>query len=121
MNAYDRAHELARALKESDEYRALKEARQRLEADPTNKEMLLEFRRGQWELEAERALGKEVDEQKVKRLEQLAELVNHNPTLRDYLGAEFRFARLMTDVQKILADALTEWYEAAADLFGKEE
>lgn len=121
MNAYDRAHELARALKESEEYRALKEARKRLEADPTNKEMLLEFRRGQWEFEAERALGKDVDEQKVKRLEQLAELVNHNPTLREYLTAEFRFARLMTDVQKILTDALTEWSEAAADFFGKQD
>lgn len=121
MNVYDCAHELARALRESDEYRALKEARSRLEADPTNKGMLLEFRRWQWELEAERALGKEVDEQKVKRLQQLAELVNNNPTLREYLAVEFRFARLMTDIQKILSDALTEWSEFASEFFGKHD
>lgn len=115
MNVYDSAHELARALRECEEYRALKEAKDRLEADPVNKEMLLEFRRRRWEIEAEQAMGREVDEEKLKRVQQLGELVNNNPTLRDYLTAEFRFARLMGDIQKILADALSEWSEFASE------
>ncbi|MGB9792828.1 MAG: YlbF family regulator [Thermacetogeniaceae bacterium] len=115
MNVYDTAHALARALRDCEEYRALKEAKDRLEADPVNKEMLLEFRRRQWEIEADQALGKEVDEEKLKRVRQLGELVNNNPTLREYLAAEFRFARLMRDIQKILADALSEWSELASE------
>lgn len=117
MNPYDHAYELARALKQSAEYRDLQKARERMEADSKNKEMLVELRRGQWEVEAERAMGKEVDEAKVKRLQQLAELVELNPTLKDYLQAEYRFARMMTDIQKILAEALGDWFQAATELF----
>lgn len=121
MNVYDQAHALAGALKQSEEYQVLQAARERLENDHKNKEMLVDLRRGQWELEADRVLGKEIDEQKEKRLEQLTELVNLNPTLRDYLAAEFRFARLMTDIQKILTDALTDWFQAAAEMFQNQE
>ena len=49
MNPYDQAHELARGLKASGEYRAWLEARKQIEADPKNKEMLNELRRLQWE------------------------------------------------------------------------
>lgn len=119
MNVYDQAHELARSLKASDEYRALLDAKKQLEADQKNKEMLNELRCLQWETETDRVLQKEVDTAKQQRLEQLARLVNLNPTLRDYLSAEYRFVRLMEDVQKILADALAEWYQAAGDVLGK--
>ncbi|MGD0154303.1 MAG: YlbF family regulator [Thermacetogeniaceae bacterium] len=119
MNAYDQAHELARTLKASDEYRVFLDSRKQLEADPKNKEMLDDLRRLQWEMEMAQAMGKEVDEAKQKQAGQLVQLVTLNPTLKDYLGAEYRFAQLMADVQKILADALTEWFSAAGDIFKK--
>lgn len=119
MNAYDQAHELARALKTSGEYRAFLESRKQLEADPKNGEMLSEMRRLQWEMEMDKALGREADKNKEQRVQQVAQLVNLNPALRDYLGAEYRFAQLMTDVQKILADALNEWFSAAGDILEK--
>ncbi|HHV34771.1 MAG TPA: YlbF family regulator, partial [Syntrophomonadaceae bacterium] len=50
MNLYDDAHKLARALKESEEYQGLLKARKQLGSDTKNKEMLLEFRRLQWEM-----------------------------------------------------------------------
>lgn len=119
MNAYDQAHELAHALKASDEYQAFLASRKQLEADPKNKEMLNDLRRLQWEMETNRALGKEADEVKTKQAEQLVQLVNLNPTLRDYLSTEYRFAQLMSDIQKILSDALNEWFKAAGDVFEK--
>jgi cell fate (sporulation/competence/biofilm development) regulator YlbF (YheA/YmcA/DUF963 family) len=54
-------------------------------------------------------------------MQQVSELVNLNPTLRDHLGAEYRFTQLMADVQKILADALNEWFKDAGDLLEKME
>ncbi len=121
MNAYDQAHELARALKASGEYRAWLDSRKQLEADPKNKEMLNEMRRLQWELEMDRVMGREADADKKQRMQQVSELVNLNPTLRDHLGAEYRFTQLMADVQKILADALSEWFKDAGDLLEKME
>ena len=60
MNPYDHAHNLARALKESSEYRGLLEAKKKLEADPKNKEMLLDFRRCQWEMEKPKPFKKKL-------------------------------------------------------------
>ncbi len=121
MNAYDQAHELARALKASGEYRTWLDSRKQLEADPKNKEMLNDLRRLQWELEMDMAMGREVDADKKQRLQQVSEFVNLNPTLRDHLGAEYRFAQLMADIQKILADALNEWFKDAGDILGNME
>ncbi|NPV29619.1 MAG: YlbF family regulator [Firmicutes bacterium] len=121
MNVYDRAYELARALKKSDEYRALLEARARVEEDPKNKEMLLEFKKRQLKIQKERLLGREVDEAELRRLEQLSELVNLNPTLKEFLSAEFRFTRLMGDIQKILSEPLSEWLQMTEEMFGSEK
>ena len=121
MNAYDQAHELARALKDSGEYRSWLDSRNQIEADPKNKEMLNEMRRLQFELEMDRAMGRETDADKKRRMQQVSELINLNPTLRDHLGSEYRFAQLMSDVQKILADALNEWFKDAGEIMEKME
>jgi len=121
MNIYDRAHELARALKKSEEYQALLEARARVEEDPKNKQMLLEFKRCQWEIQKGRVLGKEIDEAQLRRLEQLSGLVNLNPTLKDFLNAEFRLTRLIGDIQKILSEPFSEWVQMAEEMFGDEK
>ncbi len=115
MNPYDYAHNLARALKESNEYKGLLDAKKKLEADPKNKEMLLDFRRCQWEIEKAKAFQKEVDEVTKRRMAQLAELVSANPTVQEYLMAEFRFGQVMADIQKILSEAVSEWFKAAAE------
>ena len=43
MNVYDCANELAKAMRESQEYKKLKEAKAALEQDPKGKEMAEEF------------------------------------------------------------------------------
>jgi cell fate (sporulation/competence/biofilm development) regulator YlbF (YheA/YmcA/DUF963 family) len=121
MNLYDHAHNLACALKESGEYKGLLEAKKKLEADPKNKEMLLEFRRCQWEMEKAKAFQKDVDEITKRRIEQLGELVNANPTVQEYLMAEFRFGQIMSDIQKILSEAISEWFKSAAELVVDDE
>jgi cell fate (sporulation/competence/biofilm development) regulator YlbF (YheA/YmcA/DUF963 family) len=121
MNVYDQAHNLARALRESEEYKLLLQARRSLDTDAKNKEMLVNFRKLQWELEEQKALGKDVPEDKLHQMEQLGQLVSINPSLKNYLNAEFSFGRLMTDIQKILSDALSDWYEGAEDIIGKQD
>jgi cell fate (sporulation/competence/biofilm development) regulator YlbF (YheA/YmcA/DUF963 family) len=79
------------------------------------------MRRLQWDLEMDRAMGREENADKKQRMQQVSELVNLNQTLRDHLGAEYRFAQLMADVQKILADTLNEWFKDAGDVLEKME
>ncbi|CEO90412.1 MAG TPA: YlbF family regulator [Syntrophaceticus sp.] len=121
MNHYDYAHNLARALKESGEYQGLLKARKQLASDPKNKEMLLEFRRLQWEAEKARVLQQDVDEITERRMNQLGDLIGANTTIQEYLMAEYRFGQIMADIQKILSDALSDWFRAAAEFVVDEE
>ena len=51
MNVYDCANELAKAMRESQEYKKLKEAKAALEQDPKGKEMAEEFLKLSQEIE----------------------------------------------------------------------
>jgi cell fate (sporulation/competence/biofilm development) regulator YlbF (YheA/YmcA/DUF963 family) len=122
MNHYDYAHNLARALKESEEYQAMLKAKEQMEADPKNKEMLLEFRKFQWEMQKSQALQEEIDEVTKRRMAQLGDLVGANSAIQGYLMAEYRFGQVMMDIQKILSDSLAEWFKIAAEsVIGEEE
>ena len=72
-------------------------------------------------MEKSRVLQQEVDEITSRRMEQLNELVGANQTIQQYLMAEYRFGRIMADIQKILSEALSDWFEAAAEFVVDEE
>ncbi|HEU4963245.1 MAG TPA: YlbF family regulator [Bacilli bacterium] len=108
MNPYDKAHELARALRESSEYKALLEQKGRVDQDPVAKKMLDDFRHRQWELETRRIMGEEITDTDREQMEKLAQAVQLNAVLSEYLQAEYRFGIVYSDVHKILGDAVKE-------------
>ena len=104
MNPYDQAHALARALKESEEYREYTRLKESAYADDTNKALLDEYKRLQFRLQAKLAAGESLPQDDAQRLTQIGTLLQFNPDVSAYLMAEFRFQRMLTDVFKILAD-----------------
>ena len=108
MNVYDYAHSLAKALKLSSEYTDFKRCQEKLEKDQSAKEMLADFRKSQLELQKQKISGLEVAPEQEKRLAQRWEIINLNLIVKEYLEAEYRFSVLLTDVQKIIGEALSE-------------
>ena len=108
MNPYDKAHELARALRESHEYQALLDCRSRVDADPAAKRMIDEFRRRQWELETRRIMGEGVSDDELQQVNQMQEAIQMHAVLREYVEAEYRFGVIYSDVHNILGDAVRE-------------
>jgi cell fate (sporulation/competence/biofilm development) regulator YlbF (YheA/YmcA/DUF963 family) len=108
MNPYDKAHELARALRDSQEFQALAEQKRRVDADPAVKKMLDDFRHRQLELETRRIMGEEITEADLEQMKRLHEVVTLNPIAREYLEAEYRFVVIYSDIHKILRDAVKE-------------
>lgn len=104
MNPYDQAHELARALKESEEYREYIRLKQAAYDDGTNKALLDEYKRLQFRMQARMAAGETMPEEDFQRLQQIGALLQFNPDVSAYLMAEFRFQRMLSDIFKILAD-----------------
>ena len=104
MNPYDQAHALARSLKESEEYREFSRLQEIAYDDATNKALLDEYKKLQFKLQAKMACGEAAPQEEMQRLQQIGTLLQFNPDVSNYLMAEFRFQRMLTDIFKILAD-----------------
>jgi cell fate (sporulation/competence/biofilm development) regulator YlbF (YheA/YmcA/DUF963 family) len=108
MSAYDVAQQLARELKESDEYQDFIGAKEMIKADGSNYKMIQDFQLKQFEIQQAQLFQLDVAEEKQQELERLYSLLSLNPAARHYLEAEFRISRLVNDVQKIIGDAIQD-------------
>lgn len=104
MNPYDQAHALARALKDSEEYREYARLKEVAYADDTNRALLDEYKKLQFRLQASAASGGGMPQEDVQRLTQIGALLQFNPDVSAFLMAEFRFQRMLSDIFKILAE-----------------
>lgn len=104
MNPYDQAHALARALRESEEYREMTRLKEAAYDSDTNRALLEEYKRLQFRMQARLAAGETMPEEDYQRLQQIGTLLQFNSDVSAYLMAEFRFQRMLSDIFKILAD-----------------
>lgn len=105
MNPHDAAHALARALRDSADFKELKDTQAALKSDQSAKDMLLDFRREQLELQKQQLTGIEVAPEQEEKLEKLYEVINMNTIIKRFLQAEYRVAVLLRDVHKIIGEA----------------
>lgn len=103
---YDRAHQLARALQNSPEYRQFKEAKDKVGNNLEYKRILADFHLKQLEIQTMQMMGQQIPPERMKEYEKMGELLSYHPLVRDYLQAEFRLMQIVADIQKILAQAL---------------
>ena len=106
MATYDKAHELARDLKLSDEYKEYQRARQELEQNEAAMSILKDYQAKRWEFEMDLLSGGEPEGAKKEALEKVSALVNMHGPVKRFIEAEARIMVLMTDIQKILTEAL---------------
>ena len=106
MNVYDCAHQLARALKTSDEYLSFKKSREEILKNPKLKEMIEDFQKKQIKIQGLRLTGKEIEESQLQQIQKLYEILMKDPTANEYFQAEMRFSRLMNDIHKIISEAV---------------
>jgi len=108
MATNDLAHELARTLKESVEFKQFLKSKEKVMSDANNHKMIREFQLKQWEIRDAQMLEAEISEEKQQELERLYSLVSLNPTAREYLEAEFEVSRMVNDIQKIIGEAIQD-------------
>lgn len=108
MTTHDAAHMLAKALRESNDFKELKDAQSALKEDQSARDMLIDFRNQQLELQKQQLTGVKVAPEQEEKLEKLFEVINMNNTIRKFLQAEYRVAILLRDVHKIIGEATEE-------------
>jgi cell fate (sporulation/competence/biofilm development) regulator YlbF (YheA/YmcA/DUF963 family) len=106
MNVHDKAYELAKAIKESSEYKDMKEIRSRLDQDASSKSLLADFRGRQNELQQKMAGGKMPPQEDMEQLQKLYEVLALNPEISQLFDAERRLSIVLEDVQRIIAEPL---------------
>ena len=103
MNVYDQANQLARSIRESDEYKEYQRLKETAYADSTNKALLDEYKRLQFKMQLKMAQGESMDSDDMERLQKISNLLQFNSDASAFLFAELRFQRIIADVYKILA------------------
>jgi cell fate (sporulation/competence/biofilm development) regulator YlbF (YheA/YmcA/DUF963 family) len=110
MNIYDKAHHLAKALKESKEVEEITSAMKLIETDPEAKKMLDDFRERQMEVQQRMMSGDMPAQEEMEKMEKLFEVLSLNLNIRRLFDAERRLSVIIEDVNKIIADSLQHLY-----------
>ena len=111
MNIYDTANKLAAELKQTDEYKAYKNSKQQIESNAEVKSKIDEF--DKLRVEAQKAMLKgeaNANELSVK-LQNLYTELYQNEIAKNYLEAEMRFSVMVTDINKIISEAIKDVIE----------
>ena len=107
-----RADELAELLCQSYEYRQFIAARRQLEQDTENSYVLNELRQQQMHLRMAAMLGEDVAEDN-QEFERMFKILSQEPNISNYLFAEGRLFRLISEVEEAFAQRLgfSQYYD----------
>ncbi|MEG0918327.1 MAG: YlbF family regulator [Anaerovoracaceae bacterium] len=102
MNVYEEAHNLERAIKESDEYKRYIEAKNRVNEKPELKNMMDDFQKKQIEMQSRQMLGQGDISELMAEVTRLSAIVMQDPIAAEYLQCQMRFSIMIKDVYEII-------------------
>ena len=106
MNVYDQAHDLARAISESGEFKEFDRIRKEAEQDNDVTQMLAEFHQLQIQLQTAQMTGNTPDQDMMSRMQSLGTMLATKPLAARYMQAEAAFTIMMNDVFGIIGEAV---------------
>ena len=108
MYVYDEANNLAKAIQESKEYKEYKKAKEELESIPEMKVKVNEFEKIRYEAQVLAFQGKNEDEEKMKKLQEMYDILMKEPKIKEYFDIEVRFNIMLADVNKIISESVKD-------------
>ena len=105
MYIYDRANALAEDIKASSEYIAYKNAKDAVYADAGAKDLVMQYKKLQFEAQATMMAGKQPEPQTMEKLQKIGEVLSFNPAVSEFFAAEYKFQTLIADIYKIIGAA----------------
>ena len=106
MNVYDEAHNLAKAIKESNEFKEFDRIRKEVDSDKETSDMLKELTELQMQLQAAQLTGQQPDKDLFARFQSLNTMAMTKPLAMQYMQAQFALATMMNDVFGIVGEAI---------------
>ncbi|WP_077623151.1 YlbF family regulator [Sediminibacillus massiliensis] len=109
-NIYDSAYELEKAIRDSEEFKGLKDAYDKVMADESAKKMFEDFRTTQMSLQEKQMQGQEITEEEVESAKRVVELVQQHEEISKLMEQEQRLNVVINDVSRIITKPLEELY-----------
>lgn len=112
MEIYDTANRLAEEIRNSSQYKNLKQAKEKIMNDSTKRQLVIDFEELKKEvqlMEVQKLNQEEIDENAKK--EKLAKMYNvliENKDIKEYFDYEIAFNQLMVDVNKIIGNSIKD-------------
>ena len=105
---YDKAHDLAHAMRESEEYKELMAAQEALKADAVAAALVRTFMAQQMQWEYAKLSGAPEADELQKKQEELMPQIQENAAAAAYLQAQMRWSQISNDIYKIISEPITE-------------
>lgn len=111
MNFYDKIHELARALKDTEEYKEYIKLKNELKSDEKKYNMVKDFKEKQREHQVKYLSGKDVSKDEQENMQNLYSILIQDEKIRKLLESEMKIDVFLADMQKIMGEAIKEIVE----------
>ena len=105
---YDKAHDLAHAMRESEEYKELMAAQETLKADAVAAALVRTFMAQQMQWEYAKLSGAPEADELQKKQEEMMPQIQENAAATAYLQAQMRWSQISNDIYKIISEPITE-------------
>ena len=105
---YDKAHDLAHAMRESEEYKELMAAQEVLKADAVAAALVRTFMAQQMQWEYAKLSGAPEADELQKKQEEMMPQIQENAAASAYLQAQMRWSQISNDIYKIISEPITE-------------
>jgi cell fate (sporulation/competence/biofilm development) regulator YlbF (YheA/YmcA/DUF963 family) len=120
-NVYDVAYDLEKALRNSEDFQALKNSYDEVNNNPETKELFGKFRDIQVNLQQKQMSGQEVTQEEIEEAQKLFADVQQNETISKLMAAEQRMSTIINDLNKVITKPLEELYGPMVEEDGQQQ
>ena len=110
VNLYDYANQLEQALRESEEYKAIKEAFANVKANEESQKLFDEFRETQINFQQKQMQGEEIAEEDLQKAQEQAQAIEKDENISALMNAEQKMSQVFQEINQIIVKPLDEIY-----------
>ncbi len=108
MYVYDEANNLAKAIQQSKEYLEYKKIKEEVAGVPDLKNKIDDFEKIRYEVQVMSFQGEKQDEDKMKKLQEMYDILMKEPKIKEYFDIEVRFNIMLADINKIISESVKD-------------
>lgn len=107
-NIYDSANELSRGLRELPEYKAVKEAKDAIQADEQASKIFADYLAFQQEIQVMAQTGQMPDSSFQEKMQSFSKQIQENALLSDFFAKQQQLSIYLSDIEKIVFEPVSE-------------